>query len=568
LKKNVKYESAFTLHLKDAELKSIFKDIKDSDSSVKSLKVKIEATHSGIVNGNMKFYMPSAMKVGTDSFIKPYAKPVTVNHDPHASPLGRITDAKYVSYGISKTLDSLRPVGAVDIKSIAKVQDFVKSADYKDANFKGLGHIELIAEITDEDAIKKILDRRYLTVSIGGGSNAMYCSVCGVDNKQEYCNHYPGQVYDGKDCYFISGDKMFFDHVSYVNSPADLNTNSEVLDCSDESKITILDYKMVDKGKQMNLIDFLKSKYPTYKDFAKLMEDKKLTKHVNDAAATAAKDLDYVIADEKILPIFDKAHAIASLLILQDCEIEGKDKDDMVQMIEDKLNSLCDDKFILSDELTALTKEEGTGGAAPTADTQNTVTTQGAIDISDTAINNIVSKVVDELKKSFNVSDSYAASRLKAVQRVNDSLETEVQSLTQKLRDNIVLQILTLEDKLADNDYKQKLASRNTNSLEDKLSDLIISDKKIVDKQEDSKDTALEQNSVDKGGAVQDSGTVENKDKNPVAETQDAKLTNEEIVDEYKRIIREKGLSAAKVYFQTLKDENKIPDNFTFHGVK
>ena len=240
----------------------------------------------------------------------------------------------------------------------------------------------------------------------------------------------------------------------------------------------------------------------------------------------------------------------------------------MVQMIEDKLNSLCDDKFILSDELTALTKEEGTGGAAPTADTQNTVTTQGAIDISDTAINNIVSKVVDELKKSFNVSDSYAASRLKAVQRVNDSLETEVQSLTQKLRDNIVLQILTLEDKLADNDYKQKLASRNTNSLEDKLSDLIISDKKIVDKQEDSKDTALEQNSVDKGGAVQDSGTVENKDENPVAETQDAKLTNEEIVDEYKRIIREKGLSAAKVYFQTLKDENKIPDNFTFHGVK
>ena len=46
------------------------------------------------------------------------------------------------------------------------------------------------------------------------------------------------------------------------------------------------------------------------------------------------------------------------------------------------------------------------------------------------------------------------------------------------------------------------------------------------------------------------------------------KLKNEEILDAYQSIRREKGFAAAKQYIQTLKDENKIPDNFTFNGVK
>lgn len=569
--KNIKHESIFTLHLKDDEVRGLLKDIKDSKQEVKTLRVKIEATHSGIVNGNKKFYTPEGMRSGADSFVKPYPKPVTVNHDNYSSPLGRIVSAKYVSYGINRTIDSLRPVGAVDLRAAVKIQSFLATDSYKASEYKGLGHIELIAEINDKDAIQKIIDKRYLTVSIGGGSNAMYCSTCGVDNKIEYCNHSPGATYDGKECFFISGDKMTFDHVSYVNSPADQNTNSEVLDCSDESKITILDYVMVDKGTTMNLIDFLKSTYPTYGDFAKYMGAKGLASKVSDEAFAGAKEADCLIVEDKILPIFDKAHAIASFLILQDSDIDGKDKDDMLQIVEDKIKSLCGDEFVLSDELAALVSEQKTTDEPVAKTTDVTDTKTGPIELSDEAVASIVTKVVDELKKSFNLSDSFAASRLKSIQKVNDNLELEVQSLTSKLRTGVIDQILSLEDKLADDDYRQKLVLRNTTSLEDKLSDLLalkIKDDKVVDKDLDKNNTTLEPNSVDKGGVIVDATNSDTSETQPVTEQNPITLSNEEIVDEYKRLIREKGLSAAKVYFQTLKDENKIPNNFTFNGVK
>lgn len=52
--------------------------------------------------------------------------------------------------------------------------------------------------------------------------------------------------------------------------------------------------------------------------------------------------------------------------------------------------------------------------------------------------------MVDEIKKSFNVSDSYSSGRLKSIQKVNDSLELEVQSLTEKLRKNTINQIFDI----------------------------------------------------------------------------------------------------------------------------
>ena len=111
--KNLNNESQFRLTLKDEDIKRIKTNISDSSSLTKGIRIKIEATHSGIVNGNKKLYLPSAMKAGTDSFIFPYPKPVTVNHDPHSSPIGRIHSAKYISYGIGGTIDSLRPFGTV-----------------------------------------------------------------------------------------------------------------------------------------------------------------------------------------------------------------------------------------------------------------------------------------------------------------------------------------------------------------------------------------------------------------------------------------------------------------------
>ena len=554
------YSYQYTMHLKDEDIKTLNTRINDSKSDLKSIRVKIEATHSGIVNGNRKLYLPIGMKNGIDSFTKPYNKPVTVNHDPYASPLGRVVDAKYVSYGIGGAVDSLRPVGAVDIKSIAKIQKFISTDAYKAAGYKGLGHVELIAEISDKEAIQKIADRRYLTVSIGGGSNSMYCSICGVDNKKEYCNHYPGNVYDGQECFFVTGDKMYFDHVSYVNSPADLNTNTELLDSAD-CKITILDYVTVEKGsKKMKLTEHLKAKFPTYSEVKDYMVGAGLAKHVNEASALAAKELDFILSDEKILPIFDKAHAIAARLIVADAEIEDADKDAVLAVIDEKLAALIGKDFSINDELDALKAVEDNPVAVVEDKSKDNLT------ISDESINNIVSKVVDEIKKSFNVSDTYAASRLKSLQKVNDSLEAEVQSLSDKLKTNTVNQILTLEDKLSDNDYKTKLESRNITSLEDKLADILDKNKSTRTEPE-TVTQQLNPNSVDKTNVsdtvVEDTTAVV--DNNTTTTTNDnEKLSNSEIIDEYKKLIREKGLSGAKKYIQDLRDANKIPDTFTF----
>ena len=558
-----KHNSYLTFKLKDEDIKRLQHDILDAKDTSKGVRIKIEATHSGIVNGNKKFYLPIGMKAGTDSFVKPYPKPVTVNHDQYSSPLGRIAEASYISYGIGGQIDTLRPRGISDSKSMAKVRDFVKSSTYSMDGYKGLGHIQLIAEINDKDAIQKIVDKRYLTVSIGGGTNAMYCSICGVDNKRKSCDHYPGQVYDGEECFFVSGDLMDFDHVSYVNSPADKNTNTELLD-SDDYRITILDFITLDKGKKMNLKDFLQGKFPTYKEVKDYMEGIGLAAYLSDDTSDV-KELDFVLLDEKILPIHDKAHAIAARLILQDSEVEDGDKNVALEVIDQKLTNLIGEAFSINDELEKLK----TPAAVEDGKTASAKTENGQVSISDEAINSIVSKVVDELKKSFNVSDSYSVTRLKSIQRVNDSLEVEVQSLTDKLRKNTINQILTLEDKLSDNDYRQKLETRNITSLEDKLDDLIngLSNKSKTDTDPvNDNNKALEPNSVDKT-KVSDNVQEDNSNVQDQGTTNTNKLSASEIVDEYKRLIREKGLSSAKKYIQDLRDENKLPDNFTFNGV-
>lgn len=74
-------------------------------------------------------------------------------------------------------------------------------------------------------------------------------------------------TYLGEECFFVSGDLMDFDHVSYVNSPADKNTNTELLD-SDDYRVTILDFiESLDKGTKMNLKDFPKVNFLPIKKY-------------------------------------------------------------------------------------------------------------------------------------------------------------------------------------------------------------------------------------------------------------------------------------------------------------
>lgn len=157
--------------------------------------LQIKAIHNGMTR-NLTNYTSDALKNSLDSWTQPYQKKVLKNHDINAEPLGRIISATY-SYD---------------------------EAAHKDA-------VMLTAEITDPDAIQKIMDKRYSTVSVGGTSNSVVCSICGTDiAKDGMCEHYKGEFYDG-DLAFWNIQDFDPDEISFVNAPADVFAGvSEILD--------------------------------------------------------------------------------------------------------------------------------------------------------------------------------------------------------------------------------------------------------------------------------------------------------------------------------------------------
>jgi hypothetical protein len=201
-----------------------FKD-SDVDTPGASLLVKIAATHSALRTGNKGFYLPERMRDGARSFLVPYKKPVLTHHDDFKDPIGRVQSARYVDlthlYPQNDVWMQKLAVGGLKDKDLQKaVQYFLKNWQ-KQEDYQGLGYIELVAEITDPDAIQKVLDNRYLTVSTAHSSDAAFCGIC-MQNwvADGWCEHEPGNVYDGDECVLIPG-QHFYSEVSYVNKPAD-----------------------------------------------------------------------------------------------------------------------------------------------------------------------------------------------------------------------------------------------------------------------------------------------------------------------------------------------------------
>ena len=177
-----------------------------SDSEIpESLIITIDATHAGYKNRNCFYYDSDSMKyaVKQDIWTKPYPKPLLKNHDMESEPLGRVVKARFI--------------------------------DTDD----GKGFTQLDVKVTDKEAIEKIVDGRYLTVSTSGVPmkdasskfNFTLCSVCGTDlNRDDFCGHSRGRVYEDDDgvmkmCFWKVG-AIEYKEVSIVNTPADNDGNT------------------------------------------------------------------------------------------------------------------------------------------------------------------------------------------------------------------------------------------------------------------------------------------------------------------------------------------------------
>jgi hypothetical protein len=197
--------SKIRLDLTDSQKEQIRErlDSSEDDSTPSSLMVRIAATHSGMKNKNKAVYIPEKMRDSVNSWIEPHEKPVLLHHEKHSDPIGRVRNAEYID--LPMTDDPSKPHG----------------------------YISVLARVTDPIAITKILDERYLTVSIGGTTNEVNCSICDRNIAEKgICEHKKGKIYDGKECYWKIG-KMTYTELSFVNTPADEHAQVESIETVD-----------------------------------------------------------------------------------------------------------------------------------------------------------------------------------------------------------------------------------------------------------------------------------------------------------------------------------------------
>jgi hypothetical protein len=212
--------------------KQYLHECKDSKSeSGYSLLTWVDATHAGLVNGNMRFYRPDKMQDGCHTWTSKtrYNKPVLLRHDEDCDPVGRVVEAKYVddSYKYVSQHAAVKSLLFYDSSSNKRF-DLFKSVNWvydtlqkRNRDFSGLGHCELGLNITNPDAIGKVQRGEYATVSVGFQTDSAICSICHQDwSLDGKCEHRLGAIVDGRRCFVISGN-FEYDECSFVTHPAD-----------------------------------------------------------------------------------------------------------------------------------------------------------------------------------------------------------------------------------------------------------------------------------------------------------------------------------------------------------
>ena len=216
-------------------------------SGGKGLVITYDLSHSGRRINN-RIYSTKGQQKGIDSLTNPYPKPILRNHDQSGEPIGRFISGEWQNLydEASSFLQSNQAIldvhNAFADDNPKRIYNTLKALDLiGNKKWPGLGRMRVQANITDEEAIKKFMDGRYLTFSAGSTTDRHVCSICDTDWSQDgMCEHRHGQKYDGETCVFITGDFIVLEG-SVVNTPADDLSqiiHMEFSDNSNESEAT------------------------------------------------------------------------------------------------------------------------------------------------------------------------------------------------------------------------------------------------------------------------------------------------------------------------------------------
>jgi hypothetical protein len=214
-----------------AEIPSEVRSLVDSISATSRLMLTIDASHAGIVNLNHRLYRPPQVQGGAFSMID---RPFLKHHNDYDDPIGVVTDAEYEDIATAE-FRSAHP-------TYMQPEFWAGEVPWQDVFSMcpaGVGKLIARAQVTDKDAQEKILDRRFLRVSIKFRTDRMDCG-CGKpkldywyepDEDEEddrFCSEIPGSRDKDGVLHFNMPNRLVFPHLSVVNEPAD--ENAKILD--------------------------------------------------------------------------------------------------------------------------------------------------------------------------------------------------------------------------------------------------------------------------------------------------------------------------------------------------
>lgn len=532
------------------EIQQRISDSLSNGSKVKSITVKMEATHSGRPNGNSWIYTPRGMAEGYGSFVSPVFKPVTEEHRPDSRTLGRVISSKYVKYeNFSDSFNTLSPV-----EYLNKAKELGLDKKYRERGYKGLGHIELVAKITDKEAIDKILDGEFGFVSVDGRVQDAYCSICSTKvNSPNRCEHRRGVKYGNEKCYYVGG-KMHFDHISYVATPADSNAVATLIRDSknSQSHLQILDFE-IEEGKQMTvkIEDINKSSEPLV-EYAKTLGIKDYQLPSEEGLTV----LDYVFGEQKTFPIADKLSAALAKSYFGTKISDSADKEPILALIEDKLQELGveDPDAVIADAVKASeTPEEPEQKVSDNVEPGTATATFDADAVADKLAVAIADKLQDIIAGNAN---SYLSSQNKVLRQELANKTIELVKVQDALKESVVTQISALE-KISDSAKIEELKSRSLDSLSDKLKDLQAANveaptEKVSDSVEGKTKDPLEPGSV----KIEDSaGETITEEGEPEVKIEDGLVfdSKDEARKEFLSVLNKKGAAAAKAFAAKVK---------------
>lgn len=214
--------------------------IKDSKSERKvKLRIVAPVSHSMRRTGNNAVYVPSKQKNAAKTYTHPYPKPVLIEHvtggafSTSAPPIGRVRAAQYVDSNLSFT-NGVKPSSLSLSRSLDLIKEMMKNKSIYNRDFAGLGFVKADVLITDQEAIEKFMDERYLTFSVGFTPREMFNPHTG--KKVESWEDYEDAVSEkeGLAGFLVIGDKEYLE-LSVVSEPADSLAFPETLQLMQDS---------------------------------------------------------------------------------------------------------------------------------------------------------------------------------------------------------------------------------------------------------------------------------------------------------------------------------------------